>query len=661
MLYLPVNTHKTNTVNMTKNTEEEEEELKTIQVFSRIRPFRIGEDDTTTPIVANDPYKLRYRHTSNSKTRKLDFNFDYIFKDDSTQTDVFDKIGKPHVDKFVSGYNGCIMAYGVTGSGKTHTLFGTEEQPGMIPRCATYLFEVLQTLPSTSTCSVRFSMVEVYMENIFDLLNGSVMKGRDRPKLELGHAKSKKRKKHPEVIVKGAELRNVGSANGIMRLIREGEKNRTTAATDMNAHSSRSHSIACIHLSIADSDKKSAQATKLYIVDLAGSEPVKLSGVTGKSLKEAQAINLSLSTLSRVVQGLSKINNMKPREKKDMKKSLLIPYRDSKLTRMLSNSLGGNSLTSIILACSPSSLTATGTLQTLQFGATAQKMPNRVRKNIKIGEGEYKKVVQKLKERLAQMEVQILEKERQNEELELKLEEFKRIHSFSNQQGTLMEDLIDQQTLIEENENEEEEEEEEINVVVSEEEEKEEEEEEEEIDDVSENEEEKEIDGVYHKPPPFLSRVPVVSHNEPEYDINDYISTEEYEKIHKEEDSDEEIVKLFKEADSHVQRKKKQSDSSESSAQTVDVLVSTLDKNVMNSGEQRFISEVQRLKDVTRNIQKARIEENIKTDDLLSGTLSWARKTKPDYFVSSNNNNNTMNITMEGVLFKIDDVNISDH
>lgn len=637
---------------MTRNTDEEE--LKTIQVFSRIRPFRIGEDDMTTPIVANDPYKLRYRHTSNSKTRKLDFNFDYIFKDDSTQTDIFDKIGKPHVDKFVSGYNGCIMAYGVTGSGKTHTLFGTEEQPGMIPRCATYLFEVLQTLPSTSTYSVRFSMVEVYMENIFDLLNGSVMKGRDRPKLELGHAKSKKRKKHPEVIVKGSELRNVGSANGIMRLIREGEKNRTTAATDMNAHSSRSHSIACIHLSIADSDEKSAQATKLYIVDLAGSEPVKLSGVTGKSLKEAQAINLSLSTLSRVVQGLSKINSMKPREKKDMKKSLLIPYRDSKLTRMLSNSLGGNSLTSIILACSPSSLTATGTLQTLQFGATAQKMPNIVKKNIKIGEREYKKVVQKLKERLAQMEVQILEKERQNEELELKLEEFKRIHSFSNQQGTLMEDLIDQQTLIEENE--EEEEEEEINDVSENE-----EEEEKVIDDVSENEEEKEVDNVYHKPPPFLSRVPVVSHNEPDYDINDYISTEEYERIHKKEDSDEEIVKLFKEADSHVQRRKKQSDTLDSSAQTVDVLVSTLDKNVMNSGEQRFISEVQRLKDVTRNIQKARVEENIKTDDLLSGTLSWARKTKPDYSVSSNNNNNTMNITMEGVLFKIDDINVSDH
>lgn len=302
----------------------------------------------------------------------------------SKQSDIFDFSIRSTVDDILNGYNGTVFAYGQTGAGKSYTMMGSdiddEENRGVIPRIIEQIFASIMSSPSTIEYTVRVSYMEIYMERIRDLLNPQ------HDNLPVHEERSR------GVYVKGLLEIYVSSVQEVYEVMRRGDTARAVAATNMNQESSRSHSIFVVTITQKHVETGSAKSGQLFLVDLAGSEKVGKTGASGQTLEEAKKINKSLSALGMVINSLTD------------GKSSHIPYRDSKLTRILQESLGGNSRTTLIINCSPSSYNDAETLSTLRFGMRAKAIKNKAKVNAELSPAELKQLLRKAQTQTATFE-----------------------------------------------------------------------------------------------------------------------------------------------------------------------------------------------------------------------------------------------------------------
>jgi kinesin family protein 5 len=293
----------------------------------------------------------------------------------SRQVDVFDYSIRPTVDDILNGYNGTVFAYGQTGAGKSYTMMGSdiddEVGRGVIPRIVQQVFASILASPSNIEYTVRVSYMEIYMERIRDLL---MPQNDNLPVHE---------EKNRGVYVKGLLEVYVASDDEVYEVLRRGGSSRAVSATNMNAESSRSHSIFVVTVSQKNVETGSQKSGQLFLVDLAGSEKVGKTGASGQTLEEAKKINKSLSALGMVINSLTD------------GKSSHVPYRDSKLTRILQESLGGNSRTTLIVCGSPSSYNDAETLSTLRFGMRAKSIKNKAKINAELSPAELKAMLKK--------------------------------------------------------------------------------------------------------------------------------------------------------------------------------------------------------------------------------------------------------------------------
>lgn len=306
---------------------------------------------------------------------------------DSKQTDIFDFSIRPTVDDILNGYNGTVFAYGQTGAGKSYTMMGTDIDDdmgkGIIPRIVEQMFASILTSPSNIEYTVRVSYMEIYMERIRDLLVPQ------HDNLPVHEEKSR------GVYVKGLLEIYVSSVDEVYEVMRRGGAARAVSATNMNQESSRSHSIFVITVTQKNVETGSAKSGQLFLVDLAGSEKVGKTGASGQTLEEAKKINKSLSALGMVINALTD------------GKSTHIPYRDSKLTRILQESLGGNSRTTLIINCSPSSYNDAETISTLRFGVRAKAIKNKAKINAELSPAELKQLLRKAQGQVTNFETYI--------------------------------------------------------------------------------------------------------------------------------------------------------------------------------------------------------------------------------------------------------------
>ncbi|KAK8127676.1 kinesin heavy chain [Apiospora sp. TS-2023a] len=366
----------------------------TIKVVARFRPQnKIELASGGQPIVTfegDDTCNL------NSAEATGGFTFDRVFDMKSHQSTIFDYSIKPTVDDILNGYNGTVFAYGQTGAGKSYTMMGTniedEEGKGVTPRIVEQIFTSIMASPGTIEYTVRVSYMEIYMERIRDLLQPQ------NDNLPVHEEKNR------GVYVKGLLEIYVSSVQEVFEVMRRGGNARAVAATNMNQESSRSHSIFVITITQKNIETGSAKSGQLFLVDLAGSEKVGKTGASGQTLEEAKKINKSLSALGMVINALTD------------GKSSHVPYRDSKLTRILQESLGGNSRTTLIINCSPSSYNDAETLSTLRFGMRAKSIKNKAKVNAELSPAELKAMLKK-----AQMSISTFENYISNLEGEVQL------------------------------------------------------------------------------------------------------------------------------------------------------------------------------------------------------------------------------------------------
>ncbi len=288
----------------------------------------------------------------------------------SRQADIFEFSIRSTVSDVLAGYNGTVFAYGQTGAGKSYTMMGDMEDmqnKGIIPRIVEQLFAAFQTAPQHMEFTVKVGYMEIYMERIRDLLNPQ------KDNLAIHEDKLH------GVYVKDLTEAYANSAEEVYAYLQIGQRSRVTAATNMNQESSRSHSVFVITISQKDTITGTQKSGVLYLVDLAGSEKVGKTGASGQTLEEAKKINKSLSALGMVINSLTD------------GKSSHIPYRDSKLTRILQESLGGNSRTTLIINCSPSSYNDAETVSTLRFGMRAKTIKNKAKINAELSPAELKR------------------------------------------------------------------------------------------------------------------------------------------------------------------------------------------------------------------------------------------------------------------------------
>eukprot|EP00210_Caulerpa_lentillifera_P000746 g722.t1 len=340
-----------------------------VKVLVRIRPPSAKElkeenllsvhktSDASLQLVTNEGHK--------------NFAFDAVIGDDVSQSHLFTMYAANIVERCLSGYNGCIFAYGQTGSGKTYTMLGDvslregqlTESTGIIPRVFKHLFETLEDRREAEATSrlefdCKCSFLEIYNETITDLLNPTKKNLLVREDKSGTHAA-------------GLTEQKVASMEEALKVIHNGTTNRSVAHTQMNAESSRSHSILTCTLTMRRQNENGCSSvftSRLNLVDLAGSERQKSTGTTGSRLKEASGINKSLSTLGLVILSLADTKSGKTKH---------VPYRDSKLTFLLQDSLGGNANAVMISNVSPSTKNINETLSTLRFATGAKKVKNK--------------------------------------------------------------------------------------------------------------------------------------------------------------------------------------------------------------------------------------------------------------------------------------------
>lgn len=332
------------------------------------------------------------------------------------QEDVYNSLGEEFLDHNFEGYHTCIFAYGQTGSGKSYTMMGTPENPGLIPRTCQDLFERIEAAESPDvTFHVRVSYFEVYNEHVRDLL---------APKTDPPYYLKIRESPKDGPYVKDLTDVPVRSYADILKLMRKGDASRTVASTKMNDTSSRSHAVFTIMLKQIHHDMSTDETTertaRIRLVDLAGSERAKATEATGQRLREGSNINKSLTTLGRVIAALAdmKKGGRKPKE--------VVPYRDSILTWLLKDSLGGNSKTAMIACVSPTDYEET--LSTLRYADQAKRIRTRaVINQDHVSAAERDKKIAEMAEQIRVLQLSVSQNaasKRESELLNEKLEEY---------------------------------------------------------------------------------------------------------------------------------------------------------------------------------------------------------------------------------------------
>ncbi|CAN9509167.1 unnamed protein product [Ophioblennius macclurei] len=319
-----------------------------IEIFARIRPTKNSGESTQMYSVDNDLINDEDMGASlkfivpkdaadgivNNKRELYSFMFKKVFDHTTTQEDLFESIARPVVDNVLAGYNGTIFAYGQTGSGKTFTITGGPERyddRGIIPRSLSYLFERLSR-DSHMVSTVHISYMEIYNESGYDLLDSRDESSRleDLPKVTLVEDSDQK------IHLKNLSLQQAADEEEALNLLFLGDTNRVIAETPVNQSSTRSHCIFTLHVCRREVGSATMRRSKFHLVDLAGSERASKTGLEGQLLKEVKYINLSLHFLEQVITALSERNRSH------------IPYRNSMLTLVLKDSLGGNCMTTMV-------------------------------------------------------------------------------------------------------------------------------------------------------------------------------------------------------------------------------------------------------------------------------------------------------------------------
>lgn len=334
-----------------------------IRVYARTRPMNGRETEGKMGNVVEFPDEYTVKIPGKGPDDKpREFPFDYCFAGDSTQESVFGEV-KSLIQSSVDGYNVCIFAYGQTGSGKTFTINGPEAAPGIVPRSLKELFQIARKLSGRATFIIKTYMLELYQDKLIDLLYNSEHPSAKPPTLDV--------KKDPKgwVTVQNATVRPVTNHDELSEVFNEGMARRRIAHTAMNTESSRSHLIFSIIIEATDLQTQSVTKGKLSFVDLAGSERLKKSKSEGEQMKEAQAINSSLSALGDVISALA---TDQPH----------IPYRNHKLTMLMSDSLGGNAKTLMFVNVSPADGNLDETVNSLQYATRVRTIKNDPKKEV---------------------------------------------------------------------------------------------------------------------------------------------------------------------------------------------------------------------------------------------------------------------------------------
>ncbi|XP_053178784.1 kinesin-like protein KIF1A isoform X1 [Scomber japonicus] len=375
-----------------------------VKVAVRVRPFNsreIGkESKCIIQMTGNTTTIINPKQAKDNKS----FNFDYSYWSHTTPADVnyasqmlvYKDIGEEMLLHAFEGYNVCIFAYGQTGAGKSYTMMGKQDvkdQQGIIPLLCEDLFtKINDNTDNSMSYSVEVSYMEIYCERVRDLLN---------PKNK-GHLRVRE---HPLMgpYVEDLSKLAVTSYNDIQDLMDSGNKARTVAATNMNETSSRSHAVFNIIFTQkrldTETDNTTEKVSKISLVDLAGSERADSTGAKGTRLKEGANINKSLTTLGKVISALAEVDSGPNKNKKKKKVESFIPYRDSVLTWLLRENLGGNSRTAMVAALSPADINYDETLSTLRYADRAKQ----IRCNAVINEDPNNRLVRELKEEVSRL------------------------------------------------------------------------------------------------------------------------------------------------------------------------------------------------------------------------------------------------------------------
>jgi hypothetical protein len=372
-------------------TLEIEKKNEAVKVCIRVRPLSQGEKEGGhQEVVKVRPDRgeifVSKPFAAGSEPPKQ-FTFDICYDSRASQSEIYQNTAAPIIANVLEGYNGTIFAYGQTGTGKTHTMTGVEgsdEHKGIMPRAFADIFENIKSDSNQTQFLVRASYLEIYNEEIRDLLAKN-----PKNRLELHE------KPDSGVYVKDLSYYAAKTAQEICDVMSIGIKNRSVGATAMNQHSSRSHSLFQITVERSElgaDNKQHIRVGKLNMVDLAGSERIAKTQAQGDRLKEAAKINLSLSSLCHVISSLTD------------PKATHIPYRDSKLTRLLQDSLGGNTKTFMIANVGPADYNFEETMNTLRYASRAKNIQNKPRINEDPKDAllrEYQEELERLKQQLA--------------------------------------------------------------------------------------------------------------------------------------------------------------------------------------------------------------------------------------------------------------------
>ena len=356
-----------------------------VKVAIRVRPMNKHEKEQNSKLCVEVDTVNNTVSVISEKNEAKTFPFDYVYPMDTTQREVYDQVAFPIVDSIFQGYNGTVFAYGQTGCGKTYTMMGIVTDPnlkGIIPNAFSHIFGYIKTEGESKRFLVRCSFVEIYNEEVRDLLGDS------KKKLDIREDPKK------GTFVRDLTYINIKDSNDIEKCLNKGNKNRHVGQTSMNDQSSRSHSLFTVYLEIEEKGGDGngrIKSGKLNLVDLAGSERVGKTNATGQTFDEGKKINLSLTALGSVIDALS--SNRKH-----------IPYKDSKLTRLLADSLGGNTKTVMFANISPASYNYDETLGTLRYASRAKLIKNAPKVNEDPKDAllrQYEEEIKALKEKLS--------------------------------------------------------------------------------------------------------------------------------------------------------------------------------------------------------------------------------------------------------------------